>query len=76
MMMEMGVKPDNFTYATILDTCANLARLGKQIHAQIIKYEMHSDAFTLSTLVDMRSGKVNEAIKLIQEMPLEADDVI
>ncbi|KAJ0100321.1 hypothetical protein Patl1_21576 [Pistacia atlantica] len=27
-MMEMGVKPDNFTYATVLDTCANLATVG------------------------------------------------
>ncbi|RYQ99725.1 hypothetical protein Ahy_B07g087711 [Arachis hypogaea] len=38
-MLEMGVIPDNFTYATVLDICANLAtvELGKQIHAQILK---------------------------------------
>ncbi|GMH26675.1 hypothetical protein Nepgr_028518 [Nepenthes gracilis] len=56
-MLEMGLKADNFTYATILDTCANLATvgLGKQIHAQIIKQEMQSDVFITSTLVDMYS---------------------
>ncbi|PON47861.1 DYW domain containing protein [Trema orientale] len=56
-MLETGVNPDNFTYATILDTCANLATvgLGMQIHAQIIKQELQSDAYISSTLVDMYS---------------------
>ncbi|CAK9134056.1 unnamed protein product [Ilex paraguariensis] len=56
-MLEMGVMPDNFTYATVLDTCANLASvgLGKQIHAQVMKQELQSDAFISSTLVDMYS---------------------
>lgn len=56
-MIEMGVKPDNFTYATILDVCANLATiaLGKQVHAQIIKQELLGDAYVTSTLVDMYS---------------------
>ncbi|KAK6928027.1 Pentatricopeptide repeat [Dillenia turbinata] len=56
-MLEMGVKPDNFTYATVLDTCADLAAvgLGKQIHAQIIKKKMQSDVYICSTLVDMYS---------------------
>lgn len=54
-MLEIGAKPDNFTYATVLDTCANLATvgLGKQIHAQIIKHELQSDVYVTSTLVDM-----------------------
>ncbi|KAK9272083.1 hypothetical protein L1049_002452 [Liquidambar formosana] len=56
-MLEMGVNPDNFTYATVLDTCANLATvgLGKQIHAQIIKQDLQSDVYITSTLVDMYS---------------------
>ncbi|KAG0534796.1 hypothetical protein BDA96_04G310700 [Sorghum bicolor] len=54
-MLDMGVKPDHFTYATVLDSCANLAtiELGKQIHGQIIKQEMLGDEFISSTLVDM-----------------------
>ncbi|KAM7487022.1 hypothetical protein LguiA_003031 [Lonicera macranthoides] len=72
-MLEMGVKPDNFTYATILDTCANLATvgLGKQIHAQIIKQEMHSDAFISSTLVDMYSkcGNMLDSRLIFEKAP-------
>lgn len=54
-LLEVGVTPDNFTYATVLDTCANLAtiQLGRQIHAQVIKQEMQVDVFICSTLVDM-----------------------
>ncbi|KAK9683055.1 hypothetical protein RND81_10G115100 [Saponaria officinalis] len=56
-MLEMGIEPDNFTFATVLDTCANMAAvgLGKQIHAQIIKYQLQADAYIVSTLVDMYS---------------------
>lgn len=56
-MLERGVNPDNFTYATVIDTCANLATigLGKQIHAQIIKLQLQSDVYITSTLVDMYS---------------------
>ncbi|KAF0928705.1 hypothetical protein E2562_006128 [Oryza meyeriana var. granulata] len=54
-MLDMGLKPDLFTFATVLDTCANLAtiELGKQIHGQIIKQEMLDDEYISSTLVDM-----------------------
>ncbi|CAI9109937.1 OLC1v1009879C1 [Oldenlandia corymbosa var. corymbosa] len=56
-MLEIGVAPDNFTFATVLDTCANLATiaLGMQIHAQVIKQELQADVFITSTLVDMYS---------------------
>ncbi|KAM1770513.1 hypothetical protein ACFX11_045441 [Malus domestica] len=42
---KVCAEPDNFTYAAVLDTCANLATvgLGRQIHAQIIKHELQSD---------------------------------
>ncbi|CAN6574567.1 unnamed protein product [Malus baccata var. baccata] len=116
-------KPDNFTYATVLDTCANLATvgLGRQIHAQIIKHELQSDLENVepnhatfvsvlracghighaekglhyfrtmlstyglhprlehySCMVDIigRSGQVHGALRLIEDMPFEADDVI
>ncbi|GAB4834883.1 hypothetical protein Ancab_033150 [Ancistrocladus abbreviatus] len=73
MMLEMGLKPDHFTYATILDTCANLATvgLGKQIHAQIIKKELQSDVFIISTLVDMYSkcGNMQDSKLLFGKAP-------
>uniref|UniRef100_A0A7N0UHK2 Pentatricopeptide repeat-containing protein n=1 Tax=Kalanchoe fedtschenkoi TaxID=63787 RepID=A0A7N0UHK2_KALFE len=72
-MLEMGVKPDNFTYATVLDTCANLAtgELGKQIHAQIIKQELQADAYIASTLVDMYSkcGDMHDSEILFEKAP-------
>ncbi|XP_028109078.1 pentatricopeptide repeat-containing protein At3g02330, mitochondrial [Camellia sinensis] len=72
-MLEMGVKPDNFTYATVLDTCANLATigLGKQIHVQIIKHELQSDVFISSTLVDMYSkcGNMQDSRLMFEKAP-------
>ncbi|KAJ7974239.1 Pentatricopeptide repeat-containing protein [Quillaja saponaria] len=72
-MLEMGVMPDNFTYATVLDTCANLATtgLGKQIHAQIIKLELLSDVYISSTLVDMYSkcGDMQDSQLMFEKSP-------
>uniref|UniRef100_A0A6N2L0S0 Uncharacterized protein n=1 Tax=Salix viminalis TaxID=40686 RepID=A0A6N2L0S0_SALVM len=72
-MLEMGVKPDNFTYAAVLDTCANLATvgLGKQIHAQIIKQELQSDVYICSTLVDMYSkcGNMQDSQLMFEKAP-------
>lgn len=72
-MLEMGVEPDNFTYATVLDTCANLATigLGKQMHAQIIKLELQSDVYITSTLVDMYSkcGNMHDSLLMFQKAP-------
>lgn len=78
LMLEKGVKPDNFTYATVLDTCANLATvgLGKQIHAQIIKQELQLDTFITSALVDMYSkcGNMQDS-KLMFEKARKRDFV-
>lgn len=72
-MLAMGIEPDNFTYATVLDTCANLANvgLGKQIHAQIIKHELQSDVYIVSTLVDMYSkcGNMQDSQLMFERAP-------
>ncbi|KAI0491729.1 hypothetical protein KFK09_025989 [Dendrobium nobile] len=72
-MLELGLQPDNFTYATILDTCANLAMmgLGKQIHSQLLKQELHKDVFISSTLVDMyaKCGNMQDALLMFEKMP-------
>ncbi|CAI0454396.1 unnamed protein product [Linum tenue] len=72
-MLEAGVKPDNFTYAAILDTCANLATvgLGMQIHAQVIKQQLQSDVYISSTLVDMYSkcGKLQDSELMYEKAP-------
>ncbi|KAK9112014.1 hypothetical protein Scep_019533 [Stephania cephalantha] len=73
-MLEMGLSPDNFTYATVLDTCANLATisLGKQIHACVIKLELHSDVYVSSALVDMYSkcGIMQDSHLVFKRMPI------
>lgn len=70
-MLNMGVKPDHFTYATVLDTCANLAtiELGKQIHGQIIKQEMLGDEYISSTLVDMyaKCGSMPDSLLMFEK---------
>ena len=67
----MGVKPDHFTYATVLDTCANLAtiELGKQIQGQIIKQEMLGDEYISSTLVDMyaKCGNMPDSLLMFEK---------
>ncbi|CAK7335211.1 unnamed protein product [Dovyalis caffra] len=72
-MLEMGIKPDNFTYAAILDACANLATvgLGKQMHAQIIKLELQSDVYICSTIVDMYSkcGNMQDSQLMFEKAP-------
>lgn len=72
-MLQMGVNPDNFTYATVLDTCANLTTvgLGMQIHAQIIKQELQHDVFISSTLVDMYSkcGNMQDSHLMFKKSP-------
>ncbi|KAJ0099772.1 hypothetical protein Patl1_21578 [Pistacia atlantica] len=72
-MLEMGVKPDNITYAIVLDTCANLATigLGKQIHAQIIKQELQSDVYIARALIDMYSkcGNMQDSQMIFEKAP-------
>ncbi|KAF5748896.1 hypothetical protein HS088_TW04G00857 [Tripterygium wilfordii] len=72
-MLEEGVKPDRFTYAAVLDSCANLAtaELGRQIHAHIIKLELQSDVYICSTLVDMYSkcGNMQDSQLMFEKAP-------
>ncbi|XP_030547967.1 pentatricopeptide repeat-containing protein At3g02330, mitochondrial [Rhodamnia argentea] len=72
-MLEIGIVPDSFTYATVLDTCANLATvgLGKQIHAQILKLELQADVYICSTLVDMYSkcGNLKDSQLMFEKAP-------
>lgn len=56
-MLASGILPDNFTYASIIDTCADLSTisLGKQLHGQILKQKLEGDSFISSSLIDMYS---------------------
>ncbi|CAA7407756.1 unnamed protein product [Spirodela intermedia] len=77
-MLDLGLKPDSFTYATVLDICANLAiaGLGKQVHGQIAKRRLERDLFVSSTVVDMYSkcGNMEDSLRMFEE--LQERDVV
>ncbi|KAJ3694614.1 hypothetical protein LUZ60_010094 [Juncus effusus] len=65
MILDGNVKPNHFTYSTILKSCANLSNwnVGKKIHAQIVKLGFTSINFVGNSLVSMYSncGLMDEA---------------
>lgn len=73
MVQEAGIEPDEYTFTSILSTCASLASLeqGKQIHAHVVKNMFGSDVFVGSALVDMyaKCGSIDDAQKVFYEMP-------
>eukprot|EP01018_Ginkgo_biloba_P009810 Gb_15639 [translate_table: standard] len=72
-MKQTGIQPDQFTFATVLPACANLATLeyGKEIHEEIIKSGLQSDIFVGSALVDMyaKCGSIKDARNVFDKMP-------
>eukprot|EP01018_Ginkgo_biloba_P001960 Gb_38297 [translate_table: standard] len=73
-MYREGLKPNQFTFATILGPCASLGALkqGKQVHAHIIKAGFETDIFVASSLVVMYSKckTVDGAQKVFNEMSM------
>lgn len=67
------LKPDEFTYATILRVCSGLVAFdqGEQVHAQIVKNGCMPDIVVGSALVNMYSkcGSIENASKAFLEMP-------
>eukprot|EP01018_Ginkgo_biloba_P029573 Gb_20749 [translate_table: standard] len=71
-MPSVGLKPNQFTFAIVLNTSASLAALeqGKRIHAYIMKSGFESDVFVGSALVDMyaKSGDIRDAQKVFHKI--------
>eukprot|EP01018_Ginkgo_biloba_P021808 Gb_31465 [translate_table: standard] len=71
-MQQNGVRPNHFTFASVLPACANLAALekGKEVHEDIIRSGFQSDVFVASALVDMyvKCGSIENARKLFDKM--------
>eukprot|EP01018_Ginkgo_biloba_P033989 Gb_34779 [translate_table: standard] len=67
------IKPNNFTFGSVLSACANLAALeqGKQIHAHIIRTGFESNVFAGSAVVDMyaKCGSIEDARQLFDHVP-------
>ncbi|XP_057849286.2 pentatricopeptide repeat-containing protein At3g13880 [Cryptomeria japonica] len=72
-MQRIAMKPNHFTFTSILGACSRLAFLehGKQVHAHIIKGKLESNEFVGSALVDMyaKCGAVEDAWKWFSKMP-------
>eukprot|EP01018_Ginkgo_biloba_P006955 Gb_01588 [translate_table: standard] len=71
-MQRVGMKPDKFTFASVLRACASLAVLenGKQVHTRIIIAGFESDMFGINALVDMyaKCANLEDAQKLFNKM--------
>lgn len=72
------MRPDQFTFASILSTCANIGDLekGQQVHNCVIKCGWESQIFVGNALVDMygKCGRIEAAHRLFDDNK-EKDDV-
>ncbi|MCL7027806.1 hypothetical protein MKW94_030339 [Papaver nudicaule] len=73
-MLAENVKPDKYTFSSVVSVCARLASLvhGKVIHCKAIPNGFESDLLVSSALIDMYSkcGETLDARKVFQVMPI------
>eukprot|EP01018_Ginkgo_biloba_P034623 Gb_37261 [translate_table: standard] len=69
-MQRTEIQPNEFTFASILPACGNLATL-KDVHEDIINNGFESNVFVANALVDMyaKCGKIECARNLFDKMP-------
>eukprot|EP01018_Ginkgo_biloba_P022532 Gb_14918 [translate_table: standard] len=69
-MQQAGIQPNQFTFASVLPACANLATL-KEVHEEIIRCRFECDVFVGSALVDMyaKCGSIENASDVFEKMP-------
>ncbi|KAJ0592030.1 putative tetratricopeptide-like helical domain superfamily [Helianthus annuus] len=74
-MLENNMIPTQFSYATVLSSCAKLSSIsqGRQIHSRALKDEVINDVIVGSALIDMycKCGDVNEARLFFDKMPVK-----
>eukprot|EP01018_Ginkgo_biloba_P035646 Gb_29801 [translate_table: standard] len=72
-MHRLNMKPDHFTFGSLLSACASLEALeqGQQVHAHVIKTAYESNVFVGSALVDMyaKCGIIDGAHQVFDKMP-------
>eukprot|EP01018_Ginkgo_biloba_P022838 Gb_23134 [translate_table: standard] len=71
-MQQTNVKPNQSTYTTVLNACANLAALtlGKQVHARIIAMGYQSDIILENALITLyaKCWSIENALKVFKHM--------
>ncbi|XP_020577272.1 pentatricopeptide repeat-containing protein At4g37170-like [Phalaenopsis equestris] len=72
-MLSIGVRPNDFTFAGVLDACSELAaeELGRQVHGHMIRVGFNQLSFAASSLLHMYSkcGNIEKAKVLFERMP-------
>ncbi|XP_027065694.2 putative pentatricopeptide repeat-containing protein At3g23330 isoform X1 [Coffea arabica] len=72
-MRREGIRPNEFTLATVLRACSMVSGLefGKQLHAEVVKGEAFTDVYVGSALVDLyaKCGEMEYADKVFFIMP-------
>ncbi|KAK4267953.1 hypothetical protein QN277_024671 [Acacia crassicarpa] len=80
-MCSSGVSPDNVTFVGVLSACGYSGKVKKGLEyfeTMKNKYQVEPGIEHYACMVDLlgRAGKVNDAMKLIESMPMEADAII
>lgn len=77
-MQIKGLKPNQYTYPSILRTCTSVGALdlGVQIHTQAIKTGFLPNVYVCSVLIDMyaKHGELETAMKIFRR--LSEDDIV
>lgn len=72
MLKESPMIPDDFTITSVLSSCANLGmlKIGKQIHACLIRTEIELIGQVVNALISMysKSGGVRNAQRLVEQI--------
>ncbi|XP_015693126.1 putative pentatricopeptide repeat-containing protein At3g23330 [Oryza brachyantha] len=77
-MRQAGVRPVPVTFSSLLPACGNLAlsRLGKQLHAYLIRARFNDNTFISSSLIDMycKCGNVSIARRVFNG--IQSPDIV
>lgn len=72
-MIGNGMKPDHFTFSTILTGLADIPdlKMGLQVHGQLLKYGHGSETLVGNALADMylKNQKLEEGFRAFEETP-------
>lgn len=77
-MQSKGLKPNQYTYPSILRTCTSVGALdlGEQVHTQAIISGFQPNVYVCSVLIDMyaKHGELETAMKILRRLP--EDDLV
>ncbi|KAK6945448.1 Pentatricopeptide repeat [Dillenia turbinata] len=77
-MQIKGLRPNQYTYPSILRTCTSLGalELGEQIHSQVIKTGFQPNIYVSSVLIDMyaKHGRLDTSEEILRR--LSEEDVV